>query len=376
MPKVLILITHFSPGGAQDTVTALASALPGSGFDVHIATGLGAASGPELAQEAAVVPHLVRPLRPVADLRAFGEISRLVAAGRFDIVHTHSSKAGVLGRVAAARHRVRGIVHTSHGLPINPDMGRIQYNVLRAAERAATRACHRVIAVSRSTGDELARLGICPPEKITVIPSGVPIPPAWTPRRAGVRTELGVAPDSFVVGWVGRHFPQKRPDLIVRTARDVLDQVPDATFLLAGDGPLLDATAAAAADEPRIKILGHRENIEEIYEAMDVLLLASAWEGLPRTVLEALARGIPAVSTDVGGVTEVLRHGENGFVVPSGDTRGLAEALIALARDPVTLERMGSAARAAMSDAYSEDQMIESHIRLYEELLAPSRTRR
>ncbi|MFY9588981.1 MAG: glycosyltransferase family 4 protein [Actinomycetota bacterium] len=369
MPRVLLLITHASPGGAQDTVTALADGLPQHGFEVDVATGPGPAGDAGLEHEARVLPHLRRELRPGTDLRAYGEIRRLIAAGNYDVVHTHSSKAGVLGRLAAVRNRVRAIVHTSHGLPINPDMGSVQYNVLRIAERVATKACHRVVAVSRSTADELERLHIAPRDKITVIPSGVQIPATWSPQRRAVRTKLGVPEDSFVVGWVGRHFPQKRPDLIVRTARAVLEQVPEATFLLAGDGPLLGPTRDSAADDARIRILGHLSNVEELYEAIDVFLLASAWEGLPRSVLEALARGIPAVSTNVGGVTEVLRHGENGFVVSPGDTRALAEGLITLARDPDLLRRMGSAARSAISQAYSEDRMIAAHVRLYEDLL-------
>ncbi len=371
-PRVLLVVTHLDPGGAQETVILLAGGLGEAGYDVTVAARSGAEEARVSAAGAEVVrlEHLFRPVSPSRDVRAYRELGRLLRRG-FDVVHTHSSKAGVLGRVAARRMRVPAIVHTSHGLPVTPDMGRGTRTILVAAERAAARSCDAVVAVSRATARELTELRIARPEQIVVIPSGVDVTRFANARdRGGARKALGVDPSAPVVGWVGRHFEQKRPEQVIAAARRIVAEVPDAVFVMAGDGPLLEQSRAAAAGEPRIRVLGHRGDVETVYAALDVMLLASAWEGLPRTVIEAHAAGVPVVSTDVSGVGEVVAEGSTGFLVPAGDWRALAGRAVEVLRDPARREEMGRAAKARVDDFYSAAYTTRATAELYDSILS------
>lgn len=376
-PRVLLVVTHLDPGGAQETVILLAEGLPAHGYDVTVAARPGAEEGRIRASGAEVVrlEHLYRPVAPARDARAYRELRHLLRGG-FDVVHTHSSKAGVLGRVAARSAGVSAIVHTSHGLPVTPDMGRATRTILIGAERVAARACDSVVAVSRATARELTELRIARPEQIVVIPSGVDLARFADPmERAAAKAALGVDPAAPVAGWIGRHFEQKRPEQVVAAALEVLSQVPGAVFVMAGDGPLLEQSRAAAAGEPRIRILGHRSDVETVYAALDVMLLASAWEGLPRTVLEAHAAGVPVVSTDVSGVGEVVAEGVTGFLAPSGDWRTLAERTATILRDPARREAMGRAAKARVDDFYSAAHTTRATAELYDSILSRKSSR-
>lgn len=371
-PRVLLLVTHLDPGGAQETVLLLAEGLQGHGFDVTVAARPGTEEERARASGAALLrlEHLYRPISPRRDAAAYREIAALLDAG-LDVVHTHSSKAGILGRLAARRAGVPAVVHTSHGLPVTPDMSRPTRLALIGAERAASRACDAVVAVSRATARELTDLRIARAEQIVVIPSGVDLRRFASPRdRSAAKTALGVAPDAPLAGWIGRHFEQKRPEQVVAAARRIVAEVPGAEFVMVGDGPLVGRSRAAAAGEPRIRILGHRSDIESVYAALDVMLLASAWEGLPRTVLEAHAAGVPVVSTDVSGVGEVVDHGVTGFLAPSGEWETLAARTIEILRSPSLQEQMAGAARARVGDFYSAGHMTTATAELYQSILS------
>lgn len=372
--RVLQLITHLDAGGAQETVILLAAGLANHGFDVTVAAGPGGTERPRLTGRGIrvdTVATLRRDVSPPADVRALFEIAALVRAGGFDVVHTHSSKAGVLGRLAARRCGVRAIVHTSHGLPVNPDMSGPERAVLTAAERVAARACDRVVAVSRATAAELVSLRLARPGRIVVIPSGVELPPPTTAeQRAAARAALGLPPDCVAAGWIGRYFAQKRPDLVVAAARRIVDSVERAHVVLAGDGPLLEQARATAAGHPRIHFAGYVRDIAAVYAAIDVMLLASAWEGLPRTVLEALGAGVPVVSTDVSGVSEVVSDGINGALAPPGRWEELAEAAISILTDDTARAEMAAAARAGVGRTYSAAHTVAATAALYDELLS------
>ncbi|MFN2586696.1 MAG: glycosyltransferase family 4 protein [Actinomycetota bacterium] len=379
-PRVLLVVTHLDPGGAQETVILLAERLGPAGYDVTVAARPGAEEERVRAAGAEFVAlrHLYRPVSPARDARAYRELRRVLRRG-FDVVHTHSSKAGVLGRVGARRAGVPAIVHTSHGLPVNPDMGAAGRTVLVAAERVATRVCDAVVAVSRATARELADLGIARPEQIVVIPSGVDVARfTGAADRAGAKRALGIDASAPAAGWIGRHFDQKRPDQVVAAARRIVSEVPEAVFVMVGDGPLLERTRAAAADEPRIRVLGRRSDVENVYAALDVMLLASAWEGLPRTVLEAHAAGVPVVATDVSGVGEVVADGVTGFLARSGDWGTLAQRAVALLRDPALRDEMSRAAPARVTDFYSAAYTGRATADLYDAILRrkTSRSRR
>jgi glycosyltransferase involved in cell wall biosynthesis len=377
--KILQLITHLDPGGAQETVVALAVGLRERGHRVTVASAPKGADSRRLTDagiDLVSLRHLVRPISPASDARGYAEIARLIRTGSFDVVHTHSSKAGVLGRLAARRARVPAIVHTSHGLPVNPDMPRVGRAVLIAAERIASRACDRIVAVSQATATELAGLGLAQPRQLIVIPSGVRLPDGSAPDRPEARRRLGLPSRGPMIGWVGRHFPQKRPEDVIRAARRVLDRIPEATVVLAGGGPDIERTRAGAADDQRIRVLGQVDDVASVYAAIDVFLLASAWEGLPRTVLEALAAGVPVVSTRVSGVEEVIRQGTNGFLLEPGDSQGLGDAVIQILLDPSLAASMSEAARRTITAEYSDQRMVDRTAALYEEVIDTRSPRR
>ncbi len=376
-PKVLQLITHLEPGGAQETVALLGEGLQERGIDVTVGTHLGGTMQRRL-ERAGVpleqIPHMTREVSPVHDALAFRELEHLIRDGGFDVVHSHSSKAGVLGRLAARRAKVPVIVHTSHGLPINPDMTRLEREVLLAAERLASRASDRIVAVSHATADELLELRLARKEQLVVISSGIDVERLRNgPPRAEARRSLGLPPDVSVVGWVGRHFPQKRPDLVLRVARLVVRDVPEASFMLVGDGPSFDDAVASSADEPRIQVIGFRDDIETVYAAMDVFLLASAWEGLPRTVLEAGAAGVPVVSTDVSGVGEIVRDGETGRLVATDSEADLADAVVGLLRDHESRRTMGRAISTVTGSEYSAAHTVDACVALYSDVMSTGR---
>lgn len=379
-PRVLQLITHLEPGGAQETVILLAEGLVERGFDVTVAAQDGGSEERRLRALDVPVKHvsnLRREISPPSDARAVSEITHLLRDDGFNVVHTHSSKAGVVGRVAARRARLPAIVHTSHGLPVNPDMGRPSRSALIAAERLASRAGHKVVAVSTATARELVDLRLARPSQIEIIPSGVDLRrTAAAPSPEEARRRLGLEPGQPVLGWVGRHFPQKRPDQVVLAAREAVARVPDAAVVLAGDGPMLEETRAAVADEPRIRVLGHRPDVETVYSAIDVMLLASAWEGLPRTVLEAEAAGVPVVSTDVNGIPEIVIHGENGWLAPPGEWGRLGEAAAWLLADGPLRQRMSRSARRRITEFYSAGHMVDATAALYETMLDGHAARR
>jgi glycosyltransferase involved in cell wall biosynthesis len=371
-PRILLLVTHLEPGGAQETVVLLAEGLSRRGLDVTVGVHPAGSLQPRLREVDVPVlpfPHLVRPVSPTSDARGYREIAEAIRARSFDVVHTHSSKAGVLGRLAAKRARVPAIVHTSHGLPVNPDMSMMERAVLLAAERVASRASDRIVAVSRATARELVSLRLARPAQITVIPSGIDIDRFRDgPSREDARRSFGLPIEGLVIGWVGRHFPQKRPDLVIRIAREVVEAVPEASFLMVGDGPGF-ADAVVATRGSAIHVVGYRPDIETAYAAMDVFLLASAWEGLPRTVLEAGAAGVPVVATDVSGVSEVVRDGETGRLAPVDDWAALAERVTELLRDDEERATMSKAIRELVGADYSADRTVGASIGLYREIL-------
>jgi glycosyltransferase involved in cell wall biosynthesis len=186
---------------------------------------------------------------------------------------------------------------------------------------------------------------------------------------------MGLPPRGRVAGWVGRHFAQKRPEVVVEVARRIVVEVPDASFLMVGDGPTFDDAVTKTAGEERIHVLGYRDDIETAYAAMDVFMLASAWEGLPRTVLEAGAAGVPVVAPGVSGIGEIVRDGETGRLLESGSSVTLADALIRLLSDHGEMRRMGRNIQAVIDDEYSARHMTEAIAALYSDVYEQRRTR-
>ena len=294
------------------------------------------------------VPGLGRSPRPGDDLRALAFLVGEFRRSRPDVVHTHTAKAGALGRVAAALAGVPHVVHTYHGHLLSGYFSPATTRAVTLTERVLARRTSRIITVGSQVRDDLLAAGIGRTGQYAVIAPGVALPPA--PSRDAAREILGL-PGGPVVASVGRLIGIKRPDRLLEVAR----LLPDVTFVVAGEGPLLEQTRRAAPGN--VRFLGWRADVETVWAAADVALLTSDNEGMPVSLIEAALCGTPAVATDVGSVREV--------VGPSGEvTAPDPVALASAVRRVLTLD-LRPATRARAENRFGVEQMIEAHRDLY-----------
>ena len=312
------IITKLELGGAQQNTLFTVSHLDTRRFRPILITGepgvLDEDARSLTTLEFHRVPTLVRPIRPWGDLLALIELTRLLRRLAPAIVHTHSSKAGILGRLAACLAGIPLIVHTIHGYGFTPAQSPPARSALIAMERMVSRFTTRFIAVSEATRRQGIDLGLFSPERCTVIRSGIDLR-MFRHTQIDVekkRRELGLMPDSPVIGMIAPLKPQKAPLDYVRLAASIHRVRPDAQFLLIGDGPLRADVEAAVRQQglgTGFRLLGWRRDIAEILRSLDVFVLTSRWEGLPRVYLEALSSGVPVVGTNVDGAAEVVHDG-------------------------------------------------------------------
>ena len=371
--RVLHVIGRMNVGGPAALLVAL---LESPGMDVHaLVGGVGAGEADYLelrAPEAEVVrvPGLGPAVKPTDDVRALYEIIRQMRRLRPDIVHTHTAKAGALGRVAATVTGIGARVDTFHGHLLHGYFSPAATRSIVTAERALARVTDRLVAVGANVRDDLLAAGIGKPDQYVVIPPGVALS-SPVPGRPEARAALGLAPDGPVVAYVARLTKVKRPDRMIEVAR----MRPEATFIVAGDGPLQDEIRAGAP--PNVRFLGWRADIENVYAAADVILLTSDNEGMPVTLIEAALCGVPAVATDVGSTREVVIDGRTGRTRPP-DAQALAEATGDLLADEHRRQEMGAAARLFAEEHFGIPTMTQMHAALDELLMAdpPERVRR
>jgi len=377
--RVAHVITRLCKGGAQENTFHTVRLANRNRFEVDLISG--PTHGDEGSIEDAVraaqieilrVPELVRNVAPVSDVLALRALLRLFRARRYDIVHTHTSKAGFLGRIAAARAKVPIIVHTPHGNIFQGYFSKPMTRLFVAMERYAARRRDRIIELTPRGIEEHLEQGIGRREQYVAIFSGIdlaPFPGAIERREEG-RRALGIAPNEYLVGAVGRLEPIKGFAYFVSAARIVAQRLPHARFVVAGHGSLASELQAQTVDlGDRFRWLGLREDVPGLMAAMDVFVLPSLNEGMGRVLLEAGAAGTPAVAASVGGVPDIIRNGETGILVPPRDPQAIADAVCSLARDPERGRAMGRAAQAAVVPAYGLDQMVRRIEALYEALI-------
>ena len=370
--RVLHVITRLEPGGAQRNTLHTVAHLDPERFRAGLAWGPGDPLDREAAALGGVarfpVPPLVRPVRPRRDLAALDGLRRAIRAFRPHVVHTHSSKAGILGRAAARLERVPVVVHSIHGFGFTP----LQPAPVRAAflwlERRAAAWTDAFVAVSEANARDAVRLGLADPDRVRVIRSGIEL----GRFRAGgdgraARRRLGVPEGAPLVVQVGNFKPQKAPLDAVRVAARVLAAVPGAWFVLTGDGPLrarAEALAERLGVAARVLMPGWVEDVVDLWAAAAVALLTSRHEGLPRAVVEALASGVPVVATAVDGTPEAVRHGINGLLAPPGDVEALAAAVVRLLDDRGLRTRLAAAAPEGL-EAWDIGRMVAQQEELY-----------
>ncbi|MCC6486132.1 MAG: glycosyltransferase [Candidatus Hydrogenedentes bacterium] len=376
--RVAHVITRLCKGGAQENTFHTVRLANRDRFEVDLISG--PTYGSEGSIEAAIgaagiaitrVPSLVRNPDPWHDACAYFALRRLFRERRYDIVHTHTSKAGYLGRMAAAHARVPIIVHTPHGHIFFGYFNAGLTAFFTRLERQAARRTDRLIALTGRGIDEHVAEGVGHRRQWEAIFSGIdlsPYPQAIA-RRTDTRRELGIPPDALLAGAVGRLEPVKGFAYFIEAARAVLREAPESHFILAGDGSLLGDLRAQAADlGERFRFLGLRHDVPELMAAMDACAVPSLNEGMGRVLLEAGAAGAPVVASAVGGIPDILQDGETGLLVPSRDVDALAGAILRLWRDPVLRVRMSAVAREAAS-GFSLEKMVARIESVYDTLI-------
>jgi len=374
--RVCHIITKMELGGAQQNTLYTVSHLNRSRFEPVLMTGSEGLLVEE-ARDSGVACHLVGSLRreisPARDLAALTGLTRRIRREAPDIVHTHSSKAGILGRWAAWLAGVPHIVHTVHGYGFHAGQPQLARGLLVLVERVTGRATtSATIVVSRANLRAGAELGLFSEDRAFLIRSGIRLadfaPRPFTDEPGGMLT----------VGMVACLKPQKAPLDFVRVAARVARQLetrpgsPRVQFLIAGDGELRDQVEALIQAEGlsgKVSLLGWRRDMPEVIRTFDIMLHTSRWEGLPRVFPEAMASGVPVVATRVDGAPEAVEEGVTGYLLPAGDIEGLARRVCELARDKELRRAMGAEALRRTA-AWDIDQMVRDQEKLYEGLVA------
>jgi glycosyltransferase involved in cell wall biosynthesis len=287
------------------------------------------------------------------------------------LVHTHSSKAGILGRWAARGAGIRAVVHTYHGFGFTPGQPPALRRALIAAERATRPLTTAFVCVSRDNLEVGQRLGVLDPARTRLIRSGFPLSEFRPGTLSTLRDELGVEAGTLLVGMVACLKPQKAPVDFVLAAARVRQAHPSARFVLAGDGelrPQVEAAIAAHGLGGAVMLLGWRRDVPNVLAALDVCVLTSRWEGLPRVVPQALAMGVPVVATAVDGTPEAIAHGVTGLVVPPGRPEAVAGEVIRLLSEPALRRRMSAAGPASVRE-FDAETMVAQLVELYDALV-------
>lgn len=381
--RVLHIITRLIVGGAQENTLLSVEGLDGrDGYEVTLLTGVDFGPEGDLLDRArkttrlVVLPELARKINPAADIKALLKLYRLIRKGRYHIVHTHSSKAGVLGRIAAKMAGTPIIVHTLHSLVFHEYQPWVVNKLWRAIKKFCAPMTDHFISVSSIISEKAIRAGIARPEKFTTIYSGMELD--WFLNAqvdpAAVRREFGIPDGALVVGKIARLFDLKGHDQLMDAAPAIVARHPGVRFFLIGDGVLYDhlverARRAGILDNFVFAGLVARERIPEMISAMDVVVHTSLREGLARVLPQALAMGKPCVSFNIDGAPEVVIPDETGYLVEPGDAVGLTEAISRLLGDSDLRARMGAAGRRKVDPAFRAETMVEQISDIYQMLV-------
>lgn len=374
--RLLRVITRLNIGGPARQALMLHRALPERGYACELVSGAPQAEEgafPPPSERFTLLESLRRETDFAADARAIRALTRQMRAWSPAIVHTHTTTAGGLGRIAARRAQVPVVVHTAHGHVLSGYLSGPQTKLLTAAERWLAGRTDVLVTVSHRVRDELLALGIGRPEQWRVVPLGLELgdllagPAPSAPSRAA----LGLPAEGPLVGIVGRLAAIKDHDTFLAMAAQVARERPDVTFVVAGDGGLREAlehTARSVLGD-RVRFLGWATDLPVLYGALDLVVLTSRNEGTPVALIEAGAAGRPVVATDVGGVPEVVRDGETGYVVPARNPAAAAARALEILASPDLARGFGAAGREWVRARFSAERLVEDLTALYAELL-------
>ncbi|HUU84661.1 MAG TPA: glycosyltransferase family 4 protein [Phycisphaerae bacterium] len=377
--KICHLITRLIIGGAQENTLFTCEGLQDRGHEVVLM------AGPETGPEGSLwdrvdssglagvkIQSLRRAVHPLQDWRCLRHLTAALRAGRFDVVHTHSSKAGILGRLAARRAGTPLIIHTIHGMSFNRTQPAVVRTFYRALERHAARHTHAFVSVADAMTEQAVAAGLAEPDRFTTIHSGMDTE-RFTPdeaARARVRAEWGVEPNRVVVGTIARLFRNKGYEEIIAAMPRMVGEADSLSFVWVGDGrdrPRYEQALAQLGLRDRVHLTGlvPPDRIPTLLAGCDILVHASKWEGLPRALPQALLMEVPVVSFDNDGAPEVVTPGVTGELVRLGDVDGLAAAVIRLARRPELRRRMGADGRKRCLQMFDHRLMVSRIESLY-----------
>lgn len=376
--KVAHLVTRLDLGGAQQNTLHTVRHLDRASFEPVLICGRGGMLDDEASSDPSFrtvfVDSLLRDISPAHDLLALLELTRILLAEKPDVLHTHSSKAGILGRLAAALAGVPVVVHTYHGFGFHDRQPPIVKGLYVFLERLCARFTDALVFVSKANIAYAAEHGIARPEEAALIRSGVALAGLPAPVDAAkLKMSAGVGMHKPLVVSIGNLKPQKNVGDLLEAAALSLRDVPEARFVFIGDGPqrrALEARAFALGLNDRFLFLGWRRDAAQWLAAADVFVMSSLWEGLPRALVEAMKSGKPAVCYATDGVLDLIKNGENGFTVEPGDHAALAARVTALLKDEPLRKRVGEAAAASIGPEFDIDGMVRAQESLYARLLA------
>lgn len=384
--RVLHVITRMIVGGAQEnTLFTAALQTKNPRYDVTLLTGLD--DGPEgdlhevtrsLGVRLEIEPLLIRRISPLVDVRAFLKLRRFMKEGAYDIVHTHSSKAGILGRMAARSAAIPVVVHTLHSLVFHEYEKAWKNSLYIALKKICAPGTDSFISVNQKTLDGAIAQGIGSPEKHIKIFSGMDLAPFLDASKdlspVEARRRAGIPHEALVVGKIARLFPLKGHDLFMEAAAKIAAVRPDAHFLLVGGGILRESLEAQARelgilDRVHFAGLVRPEQVPALIQAMDVVVHTSLREGIARVIPQAGAVGKPVVTFAMDGAPEVIRDGVSGYLAPPQDTTMLAQRVIELLGSESDRLRMGREGQRFAKENYSADLMVDRINAVYERLI-------
>lgn len=378
--RVMRIVARLNIGGPAIHVSLLTMGLNDENMQSTLVTGvIGESEGDmtylarELGIKPVIIPSMQREISPLGDLRTLVELTRLMRRERPHVVHTHTAKAGFVGRLAAFLTGVPVIVHTFHGHVFRGYFGALKTAVFIQLERWAARISDVILTISEGLKEELVGFRITSADRIRVVPLGLNLSSLTNldNLRGQFRRELGYSTDTPLVGIIGRLVPIKNHELFLAAAQQIAQTVPEARFVIAGSGERRDELQALAAQKSlseHVHFVGWRRDLPAVYADLDVVVISSHNEGTPVSIIEAMVAGVPVVSTAVGGVADLLQGGDLGTMVPPNDAIALARAITDTLRagpQPRTEEARNWALK-----RYDAERLIVDIRELYLELLA------
>lgn len=375
--KVLHVITHLPIGGAQDNTLYTVELLDKKKYDISLCCNLDGELVERAKKVEAVklfdIPFLGREVSPYRDIRAFLSLYKLFKEEDFTIIHTHSSKAGLLARLAAVLNKTPIVIHTIHGFAFNDFMNGLKKNFFIYLEKLLAKWTDVLITVSNLNKKKIIDLNIAHENKIKNIYSGIDLSLFTNKRNDEFRKELNLENDHLLLGSVGRLSNQKDPITMIEAFGIISKPFPNAHLALVGDGELkgkiLEKIDQLKLND-RIHLTGNKNNPWSVYHSMDLFIMSSIYEGLGRSITEALSCGVPVVCTDVEGVPEIVRDNITGILVRPKDSNKLADAIIRTLNDMETAKKMAEEGRRFVNDNFDVNKMVNDIDSLYNTLLS------